>query len=114
VVSGSGDSPNEVQPPSLVAGAIVHTDGWRGYDGLEARGYTHRKTVIATSNDPAHVVTPAVHRVASLLKRWILGTHQGSVTPEHLLGYLEEFSAVFSIIMEHLYAVQASSKSSSP
>jgi hypothetical protein len=70
--------------------------------------------VIATSNDPAHVVTPAVHRVASLLKRWILGTHQGSVTPEHLLGYLEEFSAVFSIIMEHLYAVQASSKSSYP
>ena len=81
---------------AITPGAIVHTDGWRGYDGLEARGYTHRKTVIATSNDPAHVVMPAVHRVASLLKRWILGTHQGSVTPEHLQGYLEEFTFRFN------------------
>ncbi len=33
------------------------------------------------SGDPAHVAMPGVHRVASLLKRWILGTQQGSVTP---------------------------------
>ncbi|MEW7976676.1 MAG: transposase, partial [Candidatus Sedimenticola endophacoides] len=37
-----------------------------------------------------------VHRVASLLKRWILGTHQGSVTPDHLQGYLEEFTFRFN------------------
>jgi hypothetical protein len=39
---------------------------------------------------------PGVHRVASLLKRWILGTHQGAVSPEHLQGYLEEFTFRFN------------------
>jgi len=32
-----------------------------------------------------------VHRVASLVKRWLLGTHQGAVSAEHLAGYLNEF-----------------------
>jgi hypothetical protein len=32
-----------------------------------------------------------VHRVASLVKRWILGTHHGAVQPEHLDAYLDEF-----------------------
>lgn len=44
---------------------------------------------LSASADPAHVVMPGVHRVASLLKRWILGTHQGSVDPVHLQAYLE-------------------------
>ena len=70
--------------------------GWRGYNGLGASGYTHLKTVLATSDDPAHVAMPAVHRIASLLKRWILGTHQGSVAPEHLQAYLEEFTFRFN------------------
>jgi hypothetical protein len=39
---------------------------------------------------------PGVHRVASLLKRWILGTHQGSVSIEHLQSYLEEFTFRFN------------------
>ena len=34
---------------------------------------------------------PAVHRVASLAKRWLMSTHQGSVDPAHLPGYLDEF-----------------------
>jgi hypothetical protein len=49
-----------------------------------------------TSGDPAHVAMPGVHRVASLLKRWILGTHQGSVSDEHLQAYLEEFTFRFN------------------
>ena len=49
-----------------------------------------------TSGDPAHVAMPGVHRVASLLKRWILGTHQGSVSDEHLQAYLEEFNFRFN------------------
>jgi hypothetical protein len=44
----------------------------------------------------AHVVHPGVHRVASLLKRWLLGTHQGSVDPDHLQAYLEEFTFRFN------------------
>ena len=34
---------------------------------------------------------PAVHRVASLAKRWLLGTHQGSADRAHLAAYLDEF-----------------------
>lgn len=31
-------------------------------------------------------------RVASLLKRWVLDTHQGSVNPRYLQHYLDEFT----------------------
>ena len=81
---------------TVTPGVSVHTDGWRGYNGLEARGYAHKKMVLATSEDPARVAMPAVHRVASLLKRWILGTPQGSVAPEHLQAYLEAFTFRFN------------------
>lgn len=37
------------------------------------------------------VVVPGVHRVAALVKRWLLGTHQSSVDPAHLQSYLDEF-----------------------
>jgi transposase-like protein len=72
------------------------TDGWRGYNGLADKGYKHKRTILYTSDDPAHVLMPGVHRVASLLKRWVLGTHQGSVTPDHLQSYLEEFTFRFN------------------
>ena len=39
---------------------------------------------------------PRVHRVAALLKRWILGTHQGSVSDKHLDYYLDEFTFRFN------------------
>jgi transposase-like protein len=77
-------------------GAVVRTDGWAGYNGLVRRGYAHQRTVVSASGDPAHVSMPGVHRVASLLKRWILGTHQGSVGAEHLQSYLEEFTFRFN------------------
>lgn len=80
----------------VAVGSEVHTDGWAGYTDLAKFGYAHRKTVLSSSPDPAHVAMPGVHRVASLLKRWILGTHQGSVTPDHLQGYLEEFTFRFN------------------
>jgi hypothetical protein len=59
-------------------------------------GYTHKITRLSESGDPAHVSMPGVHRVSSLLKRWILGTFQGSVVPEHLQSYLEEFTFRFN------------------
>ncbi len=77
-------------------GSEVHTDGWRGYNALTKHDYKWRVTNLSTSGDPAHVTMPAVHRVASLLKRWILGTHQGSTTPQHLQAYLEEFTFRFN------------------
>lgn len=80
----------------VAPGTIVHTDGWHGYNDLSKHGYERRTTVLSSSGDPAHVSMPGVHRVASLLKRWILGTHQGSVTPAHLQSYLEEFTFRFN------------------
>jgi transposase-like protein len=72
-------------------GSIIYTDGLTSYQGLSNLGYTHVVSSISASDDPAHVVMPAVHRVASLLKRWLLGTHQGGVAEQHLDAYLDEF-----------------------
>lgn len=77
-------------------GSMIHTDGWPGYDGLERKGYGHEGTVLKQSKASASKLLPRVHRVASLLKRWILGTHQGAVSPEHLDGYLDEFTFRFN------------------
>lgn len=77
-------------------GAEVHTDGWNGYKGLAKHNYHHRPTSLSATGDPAHVVMPGVHTVAALLKRWLLGTHQGSVTAAHLDAYLDEFAFRFN------------------
>src|SRR5271166_537753 len=69
---------------AAVPGALIHTDGWGGYSGLTAAGYKHEVTVVSASPDPAHVVMPRVHNIAALLKRWLLGTHQGGVQHIHL------------------------------
>ena len=75
-------------------GATVFTDGWQGYHGLERLGYVHarrsQRAARARGEDTGELL-PAVHRVASLAKRWLLGTHQGSVEPAHLGSYLNEF-----------------------
>lgn len=81
---------------AVVPGATIHTDGWSGYAGLKAAGYPHQVTVISASPDPAYEVMPRVHKVASLLKRWLLGTHQGGIQHQHLDYYLDEFTFRFN------------------
>jgi transposase-like protein len=75
-------------------GARIITDAWQGYHGLDGLGYRHerrsQRAARARGEDPGELL-PAVHRVASLVKRWLLGTHQGSVDPAHLASYLDEF-----------------------
>lgn len=70
-------------------GSNVVTDGWRGYVGLSRRGYAH--SVSRHTPDVGKNLLPHVHRVASLLKRWLLGTHHGAVSHELLQFYLDEF-----------------------
>jgi transposase-like protein len=77
-------------------GSLIHTDGWLGYTGLKEKGYVHEVTVLKRSKASTSDLLPRVHRLASLLKRWILGTHQGAVSPEHLDGYLNEFTFRFN------------------
>jgi transposase-like protein len=74
----------ELEPES-----IVHTDGWRGYLGIERSGFAHIRTISPPKE--SHIHFPRVHRVFSLLKRWVLCTHQGAVSRKHLQSYLDEY-----------------------
>jgi transposase-like protein len=71
--------------------ARVCTDGSAAYLPLAELGYEHQRTVMVGSDTPAHASMPGVHRVAALIKRWLLGTHHGAVHPEQLDAYLDEF-----------------------
>lgn len=73
-------------------GSTVVTDGWEAYDGLPEVGYTRCRRVRSAWPHPAPLSMPEVHRVASLLKRWLPGTRQGSVGPQHLQSHLDEFT----------------------
>ncbi|MEX2583850.1 MAG: IS1595 family transposase [Gemmatimonadota bacterium] len=81
---------------SVVQGAVCRTDAWTGYRNLSRFGYEHEVINQSASPDPAHVLMPGVHRVASLLKRWLLGTFQGAVSKDHLNYYLDEFTFRFN------------------
>lgn len=77
-------------------GTEILTDGWGGYNSLLEHNYLHRKTVLSENGDPAHVAMPGVHRIAALLKRWLLSTHQGAVSGKHLDYYLDEYTFRFN------------------
>ena len=76
--------------------STVITDCWKGYNLLKEHNFTHKKINLSESEDPAHVHLPGVHRIASLLKRLLLGTHQGAVSPKHLDYYLDEYTFRFN------------------
>lgn len=76
---------------NIAPGSQVNTDGWEGYAGLEAIGYTHRPEVQG-SPERAGVILPWVHRVIGNLKTWLRGTHHGRITRKYLQGYLDEFT----------------------
>lgn len=80
----------------IAPGSVVRTDGWKAYNRLHDYGYTREIVLLSSSGDPAHVSMPGVHRVSALMKRWFLGTHQGSVSSNHLQSYLEEYTFRFN------------------
>lgn len=75
--------------------AKVRTDGLSSYDELTEVGFDRERRVVG---DPkrASKVLPGVHRVISLVKRWLLGTHQGAVSEKHLSWYLQEYTFRFN------------------
>ncbi len=81
---------------SVEPGSVVHTDGWLGYEPLESKGYDHDVTFLKGRKETPSELMPRVHRVISLLKRWLMGTHQGAVSLEHLDYYLDEFTFRFN------------------
>lgn len=77
-------------------GTVVVTDGLGAFNGLRASGFAHQPHVIGKEGDTARQQLDHVHLVVSLLKRWLVGTHQGAVTPVHLQAYLDEFAFRFN------------------
>jgi transposase-like protein len=84
--------------PALVhaiePGTLVQTDGWKAYGGLKDLGYGHQ--VIHSTSELGENLLPRINLTASLLKRWLLGTHQGAVRAQHLDYYLDEFTFRFN------------------
>jgi transposase-like protein len=81
---------------AVKSGSMIHTDGWVGYQPLERTGYAHQITFLKGNKKTPSELMPRVHRVISLLKRWLLGTHQGAVSHKHLDYYLDEFTFRFN------------------
>ncbi len=82
---------------NIEPGAVLFTDGWPTYApalkllALDGLFYDLRPTDVVNATGEAHDHLFAVHRAASLLKRWILGTYHGSVSEHQFAHYLDEF-----------------------
>ena len=96
IPDASADSLQAFIQDAVEPGSLLHTDGFLSYDRLEKHGYRHRITFLKGRKESASELLPHVHRVVSLLKRWLLGTHQGAVSRAHLDYYLDEFTFRFN------------------
>lgn len=76
--------------------SVIYSDGSPIYNCAKEQGFTHHKTVHLGSEIAAHMTMPGVHRVASLLKRWLLGAYQGAIQEKQLAYYLDEYTFRFN------------------
>jgi transposase-like protein len=90
----TGESIKNATLQMVEPGSTIRSDGWDAYHLLTRHGYSHAPVTHAQS--ASGDATPIAHRVAALLKRWWLGTHQGAISPEHLAYYLDEFTFRFN------------------
>jgi transposase-like protein len=95
IPDASGTTLKKAIKEMVEPGSTIRTDGWRGYNGVAESGYEHI-VVKHEEEEPGHDPSPLVHRTASLLKRWLLGTHQGGTQSSHLHYYLDEFTFRFN------------------
>ena len=82
---------NQFIKNNIALGSTVITDGWKGYTDVKKMKYQHEiqnKKIILDKEE----ITPNVHKIASLLKRWLLGTHQNYTSQDYLNFYLDEFA----------------------
>ncbi len=94
VTDASAKSLNEAVKDSVEPNSIVRTDDWNGYNQLQKLSYSH--DVIRKTSDVGENLLPSANIVISLLKRWLLGIHQGAVNVSHLEYYLDEFTFRFN------------------
>lgn len=90
----TGESIKNATLQMVEPGSTIRSDGWDAYNLLPQHGYSHAPVTHARS--ASGDATPIAHRVAALLKRWWLGTHQGAISHEHLAYYLDEFTFRFN------------------
>lgn len=81
---------------AIEPGSTIVTDAWSSYPPALGSDYVHKPMNVARSGTKANALLPGVHRVASLAKRWLMGTHQGAVEGDHLQAYLDEFAFRFN------------------
>ena len=96
VVDASAASLMPFVQDSVEPGSVIHTDGWLGYLPVESKGYQHEVTFLKGKKKTPSELMPRVHLAISLLKRWLMGTHQGAVSHKHLDYYLDEFTFRFN------------------
>jgi transposase-like protein len=101
IPDATADSLQSFIDDAVEVGSVITTDAWLGYDRVSKRGYRHNVTFLKGAKESPSELLPRVHRVASLLKRWLLGTHQGAVRFEHLDYYLDEFTFRFNRRKSH-------------
>ena len=80
---------------NIETGSEIITDGWASYACLSREGYLHTVHV-KRAKKADELILPHVHLIVSLLKRWLLGTHQGAVSDKHMQAYLEEYTFRFN------------------
>jgi transposase-like protein len=90
IEDGSAESIHPFIIENIEEGSTLITDGWKGYNRIEKKNYI-RKIHVQTGEVDETKMLPHIHTIASLLKRWLLGTHQGAVTEKHLQAYLDEY-----------------------
>ena len=91
ILNASKASINQFIKSNIEKGSVIITDGWKGYNDLSKMKYTREIEDKKLKLDD-ELILPKVHRIASLLKRWLLGTHQNYVSQDKLDYYLDEFS----------------------
>ena len=96
IVDASAASLMPFVQDSVEPGSVIHTDGWLGYLPVESKGYQHEVTFLKGKKKTPSELMPRVHLAISLLKRWLMGTHQGAVSHKHLDYYLDEFTFRFN------------------
>ena len=99
VANASGERLKRFVNESVEKGSTVNTDGWQGYNGLTEEGYIHEVTVAKHSKKSG--LLPHVYLIISLMKRWLMGTHQGAVSNKHLEYYLDEYTFRFNRRASH-------------
>lgn len=94
VEDASSNSLTKFIADNVEVGSTVRTDGWKGYNDLIEKGYEH--VVQREMGEVGEEMLPLAHRIASLMKRWMMGTYQGAVREQHIDYYLDEYTFRFN------------------